>query len=74
MVTKGDRVKITGVMDDPAPMEVGTEGTVDYVYDGGSGGPKFAQISVKWDNGRSLMLLPHDPFVIISHANQGEAK
>jgi hypothetical protein len=73
MVTKGDRVKITGVMaDDPAPMEVGTEGTVDYVHDGGGGIGK--QISVKWDNGRSLFLLPHDPFVVISRANQGEAK
>ena len=73
MVAKGDRVRITGVMaDDPAPMEVGTEGTVTHVHEGGYGIGQ--QISVKWDNGRSLMLLPHDPFRIISHANQGAAK
>jgi hypothetical protein len=27
----GDRVRITGVMDDPDPIPVGTEGTVDWV-------------------------------------------
>ncbi len=34
MTTKpnlGDRVRITGVMDDPHPLPVGTEGTVDWI-------------------------------------------
>lgn len=64
-VKVGDRVKMTGVMrDDPDPIKVGDEGTVDYVFDGG-GSPSLAQISVKWDSGRSLMLLPQDPFTVI---------
>jgi hypothetical protein len=61
-VKVGDRVRMTGVMeDDPAPMEVGAEGTVRDVYDAGT----FSQIDVEWDNGRSLMLLPTDPFTVI---------
>ncbi len=61
-VSPGDRVKITGRMiGDPAPMEIGAQGTVQHIYSSGSG----AQIDVRWDNGRSLMLLPHDPFTVI---------
>jgi hypothetical protein len=64
----GDRVKMTGVMfDDPCPMEVGAEGTVTYVnesiYD-----PGFVQIMVDWDNGRSLILLGNDPFIVTKRA------
>ena len=60
----GDRVRMTGVMrDDPQPIEVGAEGTVTYVNDGGPHG--FIQYSVAWDNGRTLMLLKDDPFTVI---------
>lgn len=39
-------------MDDPyAPIECGTRGTVVYVDDA-------AQIHMKWDNGRTLALVP----------------
>lgn len=58
----GDRVKITGVMDDPDPLPVGLEGTVDYVT------PEhytYQQYGVKWDNNRTLMLLPGDPFRVL---------
>lgn len=58
----GDRVKITGVMDDPDPLPVGLEGTVDYLTPMHYG---FQQYGVKWDNRRTLFLLPDDPFVIL---------
>ena len=63
-VRVGDRVRVTGVMsDDPSPMEVGAEGTVSSVFNAGT---PFEQISVRWDKpGRSLMLLPGDPFTVI---------
>lgn len=53
MFNIGDRVRIVSRMtDDPNPMELGTEGTVRRVSDFGDWG----QVSVAWDNGRSLML------------------
>lgn len=59
---EGDRVKMTGVMrDDPAPIEVGDVGTVELVDDGGTA-------HVRWDSGRTLGLLPGDPFVVIGRA------
>lgn len=59
----GDRVKMTGVMqNDPCPMEVGAEGTVDYI---GTAIQGRTQIGVEWDNGRGLILLDCDPFVIM---------
>lgn len=67
MVTRtpqaGDRVRMVGIMaDDPAPMEVGVEGTVESVTTSSLAG---TQIMVAWDNGRSLILLGEDPFIII---------
>jgi hypothetical protein len=58
----GDRVRVTGVMDDPDPLPIGLEGTVDYLTP-----PEYTlqQYGVKWDNKRTLFLLPHDPFVIL---------
>lgn len=44
----GTRVRLIS-MNDPDPIEPGTEGTVE----GGNG----AQLWVRWDNGRSLQLL-----------------
>ena len=63
----GDRVRMVGIMpDDPDPLPVGLEGTVVNVTPPDS---TFQQYTVDWDrtNGgkRSLMLLPHDPFVVI---------
>jgi len=56
----GTRIRLTQ-MDDPyAPIPSGTEGTVDFVDDAG-------QIHMKWDNGRSLALIPgEDSFSKIS--------
>jgi hypothetical protein len=60
----GDRVRVTGILpDDPAPLAIGEEGTVDGVFNADD--PRFAQISVKWDSGRTLFLLPNDPFKVI---------
>lgn len=57
----GDRVRMVGVMPgDPNPVEVGAEGTVQ----GMRGTGHYAQIEVLWDNGRQLMLLPGDPFIV----------
>ena len=59
---KGDRVRMVGVMrDDPAPLEVGAEGTVSYV----NSDVAIKQYVVEWDNGRRLMLLPDDPFIVL---------
>ena len=47
----GTRIKLIN-MDDPwHPVEPGTEGTVQFVDD-------IGQIHMKWDNGRTLALVP----------------
>ena len=62
-VRVGDRVRIVGVMDDPDPLPVGLEGTVDWVNTWTS--ELTQQIGVAWDDGRSLLLLPCDPYVVV---------
>ena len=59
MYPQGTRIKLIH-MDDPyAPVPAGTKGTVEYVDDMG-------QIGMKWDNGRTLALIPEvDEFEII---------
>lgn len=48
---KGTRIKLVS-MDDPfAPVPSGTKGTVEFVDD-------IGQIHMKWDNGRTLALVP----------------
>jgi len=52
---------------DPDPIEAGSTGTVESVTSGPCG-----QIWVKWDNGRSLALIPGiDVFQLIGHVNDG---
>ena len=61
-VKKGDRIKLTKMENDPNPIAPGTQGTVLDVNQLGD----EAQIKVKWDNGRGLMLsYPHDKFEVI---------
>ena len=62
-VRVGDRVRVTGPMNDPDPIPVGTEGTVDWVGQWVSDYTR--QIGVKWDNGRTLILLGGDPYQVI---------
>lgn len=59
----GDRVRINGLMDDPSPIPVTTEGTVDWI--GSWSSPLTRQIGVKWDNGSRLLLLGDDPYEVI---------
>jgi hypothetical protein len=48
---EGTRVELIH-MDDPyAPVPAGTRGTVEFVDD-------IGQIAMKWDNGRTLALIP----------------
>jgi len=59
----GDRVRVTGAMNDPDPIAMGEVGTVDWA--GSWSSPLTRQIGVKWDNGRSLGLIEGDPFAIL---------
>ena len=53
------RVKLTAPMNDPYPIEVGSEGVV---YNVG-----YDVINVAWDNGRNLgLVLNEDNFIIIN--------
>lgn len=51
-IKKGDRVRLIH-MNDPYPVEDGTEGTVDHIDDIGG-------IHVKWDSGSGLALIPNE--------------
>lgn len=53
-VQVGDRIELVRMDDDPDPIPAGTQGVVNYV---GSLGGTGQQIGVKWDNGRTLMLI-----------------
>ena len=57
----GTRIRLNR-MDDPyAPIPPGTTGSVDYIDDSGN-------IHMKWDNGRTLSLIPgEDDFTIITN-------
>lgn len=60
-VKAGQRVRVMGVQpNDPSPLAIGEEGTV--LEDGPN---QFGQITVRWDSGRTLMLLAQDPFEIL---------
>ena len=48
---KGTRICLDSMENDPQPIPSGTKGTVIAVDDAG-------QLLMKWDNGRSLSLIP----------------
>lgn len=51
-------------MNDPRPIESGTKGTIAFTDDMG-------HIHVKWDNGRSLAVLPGiDKYEILENENK----
>jgi hypothetical protein len=54
----GDRIELLAMPNDPSPIPSGTKGKVEPITDIGHG---EHQVGVKWENGRTLMLiLPHD--------------
>lgn len=56
---EGQRLRVMGILpDDPAPLEIGDEGTVVLVDDGGTA-------HVDWDSGRTLGVLPTDPVAVV---------
>lgn len=60
----GTRIRLTEMQDPYAPVPPGSEGEVNFVDDA-------AQIHMKWDNGRSLALIPGvDHFAVIPHPLQ----
>lgn len=59
----GDRVRVISPIDDPDPVDVGVEGTVDWVNTWDS--PLTRQFGVKWDNGRTLGLVDSDPYQVL---------
>ena len=62
----GTRICCDGMSDDPHPIEPGTLGTVRGVDDAGS-------VMMKWDNGRSLSLVPGvDSFHIVQPKQEQE--
>ena len=57
---EGKRIRLTEDMDDSQPIRKNEEGTIKFT-DG------IGQIHVKWDNGRSLAVIPNvDKFVILN--------
>ena len=60
----GTRIRLNH-MDDPyAPIPPGTTGSVDYIDDAGN-------VHMKWDNGRTLSLIPgEDDFTIITNEEE----
>ena len=53
----GDRIEMVRMSDDPHPIPRGTRGTVERVQEMNLGGRFDTQISVKWDNGRTLSVI-----------------
>ena len=55
----GHRIRLLHMEDQYQPVPAGTEGSIEFVDDAG-------QIHMKWDNGRSLALIPGiDQFELI---------
>ena len=64
----GDRIELMSMPDDPAPIEPGARGTITGITDtsGLTGGRRSEQVSVKWNNGRTLHLVrPPDQFRVV---------
>jgi hypothetical protein len=63
----GDRVEMISMPEDPNPIEAGTKGTIEHINPVDFGSEKFTQVSVKWDNGRTLMVcIPPDQIRVIN--------
>jgi hypothetical protein len=59
--TKGQRIELVHMGNDPHPIAQGTKGTVEYCTKYRTKIGEEYQVGVSWDNGRKLaVLLPHD--------------
>ena len=66
MVEPGTRIRLGYMPDDPDPVPVGTLGTVEWATRMTFERRPTWQIGVKWDNGRTLMLVsPPDSFSVV---------
>lgn len=55
---EGDRIELVSMTDDPDPIKPGTLGTIESVFEWNK---IETQLSVRWDNGRTLgVCLPMD--------------
>ena len=55
---KGNRIKLIEMVNDPNPIESGSEGVITHIGGG--------VVNVKWDNGRSLgLVIGEDKFIIL---------
>lgn len=73
-LTEGDVIELVSMMeDDPDPIPRGTKGTVTWVGPPVSGLPGIApydQVSVRWENGRTLGLcIPPDRVRVVERAD-----
>lgn len=61
--TRGQRIRLLHMPEDPDPVPAGSLGTVEW---SNFVGTAFMQISVRWDNGRTLMLsIPPDEYEVV---------
>ena len=59
---EGKRVRLIKMENDPDPIKPGEEGTIDHIDGTGT-------LFVKWDNGRSLGLVPEeDKYIILNES------
>jgi len=69
---KGDRIRLDFMGPDPDPIAPGATGTVNSDPTRFGSGPW--QVSVAWDNGRSLMLAcPPDQFTVLQEKEEETA-
>ena len=59
---KGTRICLDSMENDPFPILSGSKGTVDFIDDAGN-------LIMKWDNGRSLSLIPGEDTLSILFCN-----
>lgn len=57
MLKIGDRIELLAMPDDPCPIPVGSQGTVETVIHVHLWSERFTQVLVKWDSGRTLSLI-----------------
>ena len=70
MYPEGTRIKLISMPDKPEtrPILPGSIGSVAHIDDAG-------QIHMRWDDGRSLALIPgYDEFEILAHAEEKETR